>query len=429
MTISRRAVLAAGVTTAVGVGLAGCGAGGSGGAENGAKNLSITWWGNDVRNGLTTKAIDTFGADRSGTTFEPQPGEWGSYWDRLATQVAGNSAPDVIQMDEAYLSEYASRGALLDLAGKIDTSKFLAGTAEAGAVQGITAGVSIGVNALAFIANPEVFDAAGVEMPDDTTWTWESFRATAAEVSAKSSKGAVGSAGMFTNPKLLQVWLRQQGTEIYLADGQPGFTVDLIEEYLQLMMSFREKGAIPEASVIVEDSAAALDQSLMAQGKAAVGFFGSNQLTALTKASGAPLKLIRWPSMTGHAADRQAWYKSASLWSISARSKQPELAADFVNWWVNDPACSSIVLNERGAPANTERAAEIESELDKTGAAVAAFLAQTASDLGTVPPLPPPGSAAADSALTRVATDVLFGRSTTAQAASAFVSEVKGALG
>ncbi|WP_197429766.1 ABC transporter substrate-binding protein [Auraticoccus cholistanensis] len=412
------------MTTSVGLGLAGCGSGG--GADG--RPLAVTWWGNDVRNSLTTEAIDTFAASRPGTTFAPQPGEWSSYWNRLATQVAGGDAPDVIQMDEAYLSEYASRGALLDLAGKVDTSRFLAGTAESGAVQDITAGVSIGVNALAFVVNPAVFEDAGVELPDDTTWTWEEFRATAAEVSAKSPDGSVGAAGMFTNPKLMQVWLRQQGTELFLTDGRPGYDAGLVDEYLQLMMSFREEGAIPEPSVLVEDAAAALDQSLMAQGRAAIGFYGSNQLTALTRASGAPLQLVRWPSTTGRAADRQAWYKSASLWSVSARSRQPELAAEFVDWWVNDPACTRIVLNERGAPANTDRAADIEAELDETGAAVAAFLAQNEADLGAAPPLPPPGGASADATLTRVATDVLFERSSTSQAAAAFVAEVDAAL-
>ena len=40
---------------------------------------------------------------------------WDDYWTRLATQVAGGNAPDLIQMDYRYLFEYAGRGAILPL--------------------------------------------------------------------------------------------------------------------------------------------------------------------------------------------------------------------------------------------------------------------------------------------------------------------------
>lgn len=431
MAISRRRLLGAGMAATAGaLGLAGCrSAAGSGGSTGGAAALGVTWWGNDVRNGLTTQALDAFTAGHPEVTFEPQPGEWGSYWDRLATQVAGGSAPDVIQMDEAYLSEYASRGALLDLADLVDTSGFRSGVAESSVTDGITSGICIGFNAIAFVINPAVFEAAGVDVPDDTTWTWEELLEVAAEVTAASPDGAYGAAGMFTNPKLLQVWLRQQGTELFLADGTPGYSVDLVDEYLQLTQRFSEQGAIPEASMVVEDAGAALDQSLMATGKAGIGLYGSNQLSALTAASGAPLELIRWPSMTGRAADRQAWYKSASLWSVSARSERQEEAAAFIDWWVNDPECAQIVLNERGAPANTACAEAIEDTLDETGVAVAAFLDSVEADLGTAPPLPPPGSSSADSALSRAVSDLLFGNASTSAAAQTFVDDVASSLG
>ena len=54
-----------------------------------------------------------------------EPGEWSSYWDKLATKTAANDAPDVIQMDQKYIAEYGGRGALMDLAKQngIDTAR------------------------------------------------------------------------------------------------------------------------------------------------------------------------------------------------------------------------------------------------------------------------------------------------------------------
>src|SRR5690606_15850061 len=105
-----------------GLGLAGCsrggggGTGGGGGAGAAGVGLTFTWWGNEVRNANTREMIAAYVEANRGITIEEQPGERAGYWARLATQAAGNTAPDVIPMDTAYTSGYGQRGALLDLA-------------------------------------------------------------------------------------------------------------------------------------------------------------------------------------------------------------------------------------------------------------------------------------------------------------------------
>ena len=44
-----------------------------------------------------------------------EPGEWGSYWDKLATQVAGTNMPDICQHDESQIAAYATKNTLLEL--------------------------------------------------------------------------------------------------------------------------------------------------------------------------------------------------------------------------------------------------------------------------------------------------------------------------
>lgn len=85
----------------------------------------------------------------------------GSYWDKVATQVAANDMPDVIQMDEKDISECGKRGALMDLSS-INTADFAEGTVELGKVGEKLVGINIGVNAPALVANPKVFADAGV---------------------------------------------------------------------------------------------------------------------------------------------------------------------------------------------------------------------------------------------------------------------------
>ena len=95
-------------------------------ADGGKVTLRFTWWGSDTRTKLTQQVIDAYQKDHPNVTIKGEFGEWAGYWDKLATTVAANDAPDIIQMDEKYLREYADRGALLDLkkADGLDTGKF-----------------------------------------------------------------------------------------------------------------------------------------------------------------------------------------------------------------------------------------------------------------------------------------------------------------
>src|SRR4051812_29114121 len=115
MTVTRRQLLVgAGLAAA---GLAGCAPARSGKSGGSSSNtLQVAWWGNPTRNKNTAAAIAAYMKAHPGLTVTGQPGEFSTYWDKLATQVAGGSAPDLIQMDVTYISEYGGRGALLDLA-------------------------------------------------------------------------------------------------------------------------------------------------------------------------------------------------------------------------------------------------------------------------------------------------------------------------
>ena len=147
----------------------------------------FAWWGNELRNKNTQAAIDAYVKANPNVKIAPQPGEFGSYWDKLATQTAGGQAPDIIQMDMDYISEYGTRQALLDLA-KVDVSKFSEGTVDSGKVNDKLVGINAGVNSPIIFANTAIFEKAKMDLPDDTTWTWDSMIEIGAEVAAKARR-------------------------------------------------------------------------------------------------------------------------------------------------------------------------------------------------------------------------------------------------
>src|SRR3954464_4176086 len=179
MSLNRRQFLTGGLAVAAaGMGLTACGGGsGGGGSSDGSADLQFAWWGNEVRNKNTAAAIAAYTKEHPKVKISQQPGEFATYWDKLATQTAGNKAPDIIQMDMAYIAEYGGRHALLDLEKYgADTSKFVEGSVDSGKIDGKLVGVNAGINSPTILANPKVFEQAKVAMPDDMTWTWDQVK-------------------------------------------------------------------------------------------------------------------------------------------------------------------------------------------------------------------------------------------------------------
>lgn len=152
----------------------------------------------------------------------------------MATQIACGTTPDVITMSGAYPSEYASRGVLLDLAkvkDQLDTSKFAEGTVDLGKISGKQYTITAGVNAMSMVIDPKVFEAAGVDLPDDETWTWDDYADIAAQITKNSPQGTFGTTPM-ANDSFLAVWARQHGEDLYTDDGKKlGISEDTAAEW------------------------------------------------------------------------------------------------------------------------------------------------------------------------------------------------------
>ena len=422
--------LAAAATT---MGLAGCapGSGGSsgsqgGGGEGGATELALAWWGNPTRNKNTQAMIDAYMKANPNVKISGQPGEFNSYWDKLATQTAGGQAPDIIQMDMAYIAEYGTRGALLDLKD-VDVSKFVEGTVDSGKINDKLVGVNAGINSAIIFANPKVFEKAKVDLPDDKTWTWDQLPEVAAEVSSKGGV-PIGLASVVGSDPAFATFLRQNGKELFVPDGI-GFEVADAQAWYDLMVKYQKAKAIGSPEQISEESAKPLDQSALVVGTAAMQYYNSNQLEAVSAAAGGDLmKMLRFPSLTGKATERKAWYKASMLWSASAKTKNPEAAVAWINWFANTPDAANIDKAERGIPPNTELLAEVTPKLSPAQQVVSKFITDIKPEVANTPIAPPPGGGTLAAVLFKHGIDVLFGRTSTAEAAQKFVDEVKSNL-
>jgi multiple sugar transport system substrate-binding protein len=420
--------LAAAATT---MGLGACAPGSSGGGsqgggnQGGKTNLALAWWGNPTRNKNTQAMIDAYMKANPNVAITGQPGDFTSYWDKLATQTAGGQAPDIIQMDMLYISEYGTRGALLDL-GSVDTSKFVEGTVDSGKINGKLVGVNAGINSALIFASPKVFEKAKMNMPDDKTWTWDQLIEIGAEVASKAGV-PFGVASLLQSDALFGTFVRQHGKELFTENGL-GFDVPEAQAWYDYLLKGQKAKAFGTPEQVSEEQPKPLDQSAIVVGNAAMQYYNSNQLEAVSAAAGEQLKMLRGPSLAGKATERKTWYKASMLWSASSKSKNPDAAIAWINWFANTPDAANIDLAERGIPPNTEILAEVKPKLSSAQKVVAKYIEDIKPEVGETPIAPPPGGGTIQTVIFRHGIDVLFGKTSPADGAKQFVDELKSNL-
>jgi multiple sugar transport system substrate-binding protein len=392
--------------------------------------LRMFWWGSKERAERTDKANQLYQQKYPGVTIAGETLGWTDYWPRLATQMAGRNAPDVLQMDYRYLFEYARRGTLLPLDPYVpqvlNLGDFSQAAIDSGKVDGKIYGVSLGLNSTALIYDKALIESLGLP-PPAADMTWSQYADLAVEITkAAKRSGYSGSADGARIEPALEVFLRQRGKALYDNDGQLGFDESDIGDWYGYWADLRRRGgcASPEVAALEMGE---IDTSLLTLGKAAMVFAHSNQLVAFQALTKGKLGMTMYPS-GGSAAKPGPYLKPSMLVSVYARSKQPVAAVKLVNFFVSDVEAGLILGVERGVPASHAVRKAVQPTLDELGNAMADYVSFITDKVGPLPPPPPAGAGEIVLLLRRINEQIGFGRMSTAEGAKHFMAEAKGIL-
>jgi multiple sugar transport system substrate-binding protein len=407
---------------------AACGDDDAGSEEDANKpvELSIFWWGAEARAELTEQALALYTKKHPNVTFKKTWQANQGYFDKLATLTAGGDAPDIFQIDDNYLTEYAARNVTLDLTSykddkKVDVSKFPESLWKYGEVDGKLAGIALGENTQGLVYNKSLLDKH--ELPAPTTgMSWEEFIAWAANVS-KVSK-VPGTQDPSADYKALWVWLRQQGKDLYEGDSL-GFTEQDVTRWFELWKGARDSGATPTPDVIHEGNVTDISKQLVVTGKAATSWVWANQMPELKKNTKDELGVMAYPG------DPSAqWARASMYFSVFRNSEHKDTAVDVINFMVNDPEAAKVLGTDRGLPSNLDnRKAVSETVTDPNMKLSIQIENELGQKFGESPLVPLKGHSKVRSELVKAAEEAQYGRQTPAEAAAAYVTAAKAAIG
>ncbi|MFN8471031.1 MAG: extracellular solute-binding protein [Anaerolineae bacterium] len=392
--------------------------------------LRIAWWGSQDRHDRTIKAIDAFQKKYPNIKVTYEFAGWDDYWTKMTTEAAGNSLPDVMQQDYAYIDEWYSRGLISALddqvkAGNINLADVPDAYLQGGKIKDKLVALNAGSNTQNIAIDVDAFKKAGVDIPKDN-WTWADFEKTATTLHDKL--GIWGMGDDLANDQMWKNVYFTNGQWAYSDDGTKlGYTDDKpLVGLLSLIQRLEKSGTMPSRQEeVAQYRGKSVEAKAGVAAKAAMDYFNSNQLVAYWKAAGdnRNFKLLPLPRAEGGKSSN--YIKPSMFWSITSQSKHPKEAALWLDFYTNDLAANEILGAERGVPVSTKVQDALKPKLSKAQAETFDFLSRVSKDVQPIKPPDPKGhpDIVKNVWVPQVADPVLYGQITPEQGAALMRTE------
>ena len=334
------------------------------------QTLSFMWWGSNTRAEITEKVIHLW-EEHTGAKVEFEWYDGGTYWTQFQAKMEAGTLPDVFQMGNNWLTYYKTIQPLNEFIedGTIDTTAIgpamIATTVNQ--ANGDVTGMSNGTNARCFAYNPAIFDAAGVEYPT-AYWTWEDFADACRTIYAVTGKPAVTT--LEYNSLAYSAFTQwKEGYNFYAMDGTDfAFEGDTepLAYLFEVLTELQKEGAIADYG-IQNEIGSNIEADWIAYGNSAIIMLSSNQFNALSKVAAEnniTLELATVPRMFEDGQSGMV-VRSSQQVSIYAGSEKKEMAANFINYFINSVEANKILNCERGVSINSDVLAALKENADE----------------------------------------------------------------
>ena len=394
-------------------------------AAGGEIKMTMSWWGNQIRNERTQAALDLYAEQNPGVTIEGQFSEWSDYWNKLATSAAGQAIPDLVQMDYMYLDQYVKSGLLVDLTpyienGTLDVTNISKNTMASGTVDGGIYAICAGINSPSLLYNKTLLDANGITVKDNMTM--DEFYAVCKEVYEKT--GVKTSIAYGIGESYSNYFVRSFDTHQFV-DGAMGGSAETYVPFFEQYTKGMEEGWLIDPGVFAELAIGSVEQEPMVYGTSPetqswCAFYNSNQMSAMQKAApeGMEIGITTWPA---YEPVKSGYLKSGQFFAIGAHGKNPEEAVKVLNFLTNSMEANDILLGERGVPASSVVAEAIAPKMSEVDQKVVAFINDVVTpNCSPIDPPQPDGASEVYNLLNQTVEKVCYGQMDAKTAAQSF---------
>ncbi|MSS09293.1 extracellular solute-binding protein [Clostridium sp. WB02_MRS01] len=384
--------------------------------------LRVSWWGSQARTDGTVAALNAYAAENPHVTFEYEFSDWGGYWDKLSTQAASNSLPDIIQQDYAYIAQYQSKKQLASLDtyiqnGTIDVTNVPKSILSSGVLEGQLYALCAGMNAPTIAYDKAVVDKAGVTIPDQMTYDeYEDICKTVYEKTGIKSTYPVG------DSYIASVCRDFNKNMFDYAKNQLAVEESVVLQYFQ-----KEKETIAQPwhlsmEIMAEKNADDIETKPLVDGSTWTDFLQSNQVPTLAKTAGKDLGMTM-ECISTDATGQSMYLKPSMFFSITESSKYKDEAAKVLNFLTNSTKAQDCLKAERGVPISTKIADYIKPTLPADQQTAFDYVAKVGEIASPIDPPNPPGFSELRKLCSDLTDKVRYGEITPEEATKKFMTE------
>lgn len=320
--------------------------------------LRFSWWGGGARHDATLKAIAAFEAKNPGVKIKAEYMGFAGYLERLSTQYAGGSEPDIMQINWAWLSTFSKTGDgfqdLYKYKSLIGLNQFSDADLQSGVVNKKLNALPVSYTARVMLWNRAAYERVGLKMPA----TWEDLFAAGPVFKQKLGDKAYAVDGELYDMLLLsQTYIMQKYGTPYVSPTAPkvamseAAALEWVQVYKKLVSN---NVAVP---LPVRASLGGAEKPTEQQQDWVTGNWAGNYtwdsvigLRASTLNKDQKLDVGDFLTLP-NAKNTGIFGRPALMFAVSKKTKQPEIAAKFLNFMVTDPEAIAILGLTRGVPS------------------------------------------------------------------------------
>ena len=331
--------------------------------------LRFSWWGGDTRHAATILALDAFTAKYPNITVKAEYGAWTDWPENIATQIAGKTESDLLQINWNWIYQFSPTGDkfydLNKLSNIVSTANYPQELLDLMSVNGSLQGVPIGTTGRVFYWNEATFKKAGIAIPT-------SF----AEIIAAGDtfKTALGedyypiALGEYDRILLLMYFLHQTYGKEWVVDNKVNYTVEEVQAGLDWINMLEDKHVTPTLATLAGDGAESLDKNTKwMEGKYAGIYEWDSSASKFQGALSEGQNFVIGEFPTDLGTNKSGFTKISMGLAVSANSKHPAEAALLLEFLTTDPEGVKIIGLERGTVSNSAAEKTLVSEGLLTG--------------------------------------------------------------
>ena len=307
--------------------------------------LRISWWGPEARHEATLKAMERYMELHSNITVVGEYSEWNGHYDKLVTQIASDTAPDIMQINDRWYYDFMSgMNAVVDmntLSDYVDLNAFDKSFLEDYcSYEGKLLGLPLGVTGVCFLYNRDFF--AEHNIAEDTVWTWDNLLEIGERVHQENPDHYlyVCEAGeMWT---LLKCFVKQRiGTQMIAEDYTLNVSPELFTEAFEYAKAMVDRGVTEpfETASLYTDVSNENPRWINGQDGMQIKYITNfSRYQALDLNYG----VCTTPVYDG-MLDTGVTVSTGNLFGINSKCSHVKEAAEFINWFVTDPEAIRIL--------------------------------------------------------------------------------------